>query len=40
MDGRNEDRVALKFCFKASLSATETLVLLQKAYVNESNKRF
>ena len=24
----------IKFCFKASLSATETLVLVQKAYRN------
>jgi len=36
MDGRNEQRVAIKFCFKASLSATETLVLVQKAYGNEA----
>jgi len=28
MGGRNEQRVAIKFCFKASLSATETLVLV------------
>jgi hypothetical protein len=28
--------VAIKFCFKASLSATETLVLVQKAYGNEA----
>jgi len=34
MDGRNEQRVAIKFCFKAGLSATETLVLVQKAYGN------
>ena len=25
----------MKFCFKAGLSATETLVLVQKAYGNE-----
>jgi hypothetical protein len=41
MDGGNEQRVAIKFCFKASLSATETLVLMQKAYrngaLNQSN---
>jgi hypothetical protein len=41
MDGGNEQRVAIKFCFKASLSATETLVLVQKAYgieaLNQSN---
>jgi len=34
-------RVALTFCFKAGLSATETLVLVQKAYgcevLNRSN---
>jgi len=36
MDGRNEERVAIKFCFKASLSAMETLVLMQKAYGNEA----
>jgi len=34
MDGGNEQRVVIKFCFKASLSATETLVLVQKAYGN------
>ena len=27
MDGGNEQRVAIKSCFKAGLSATETLVL-------------
>ena len=36
MDGRNEQRFATKFCFKASLSVTETLVLVQKAYGNEA----
>jgi hypothetical protein len=36
MDGGNEQRVAIKFCFKAGLSATETLVLVQKAYGNEA----
>jgi len=36
MDGRNEQRVAIKFCFKACLSVTETLVLVQKAYGNEA----
>ena len=30
------NRVATKFCFKASLSVTETLVLVQKAYGNEA----
>jgi hypothetical protein len=34
MDGGNEQRVAVKVCFKAGLSATETLVLVQKAYRN------
>jgi hypothetical protein len=36
MDDGNEQRVAIKFCFKASLSATETLVLVQNAYGNEA----
>jgi len=36
MDGRNEQRVAIKFCFKASLYVTQTLVLEQKAYGNEA----
>jgi hypothetical protein len=36
MDGGNEQRVAMKFCFKAGLSATETLILVQKAYGNEA----
>jgi len=35
MDGGNERTVSIKFCFKAGLSATETLVLVQKAYGNE-----
>ena len=39
MDGRNEQRVAIKFCFKAGLSATETLELVQKAYGNEALNR-
>jgi hypothetical protein len=34
MEGGNEKRVVKKFCFKAGLSATETLVLVQKAYGN------
>jgi hypothetical protein len=34
MDGGNEQRVAIKFCFKAGLSATETQVLVQKATGN------
>jgi hypothetical protein len=36
-------RVATKFCFKAGLPATETLVLVQKVYGNEGSqpiKRF
>jgi len=36
MVGGNEQRVAIKFCFEASLSATDTLVLVQKAYENEA----
>jgi len=39
MDSGNEQRVAIKFCFKAGLSATETLVLVQKAYGNEALNR-
>ena len=39
MDGGNEQRVAIKFCFKAGLSATETLLLVQKAYGNEALNR-
>jgi hypothetical protein len=39
MDGRNKQRVAIQFCFKAGLSATETLVLVQKAYGNEAVNR-
>ena len=39
MDGGNEQRVALKCCFKADLSATETVVLVQKAYGNEAVNR-
>jgi hypothetical protein len=41
MDSGNEQRVAIQFCLKASLSATETLVLVQNAYrykaMNRSN---
>jgi hypothetical protein len=36
MDGGNEQRVAITFCFKAGLSTTETLILVQKAYGNEA----
>jgi len=39
MDGGNEQRVAIKFCFKAGLSATETLELVQKADGNEALNR-
>jgi hypothetical protein len=39
MDGGNEQRIAIKFCFKAGLSATETLILVQKAYGNEALSR-
>jgi hypothetical protein len=39
MDGRNEHKVAIKSCFKASLFVTETLVLVQKAYGNEALNR-
>jgi hypothetical protein len=39
MDGRNEQRVVINLCFNAGLSATETLVLVQKAYGNESLNR-
>jgi hypothetical protein len=39
MDGENEQRVAIKFCFKAGLSATGTLVLVQNAYGNEAVNR-
>ena len=39
MDGGNEQRVAIKFCFKAGLSVTETLVLVQKVYGNAGLNR-
>jgi hypothetical protein len=39
MGGGNEQRLAIKFCFKAGLSATETLILVQKAYGNEALNR-
>jgi len=35
MDGGNEQRVAIKFCLKAGLSATEALVLAQMTHGNE-----
>jgi hypothetical protein len=40
MVGGNEQTVAIQFCFKAGLSVTETLVLVQKAYGNEAVNRF
>jgi len=39
MDCGNEHRVAIKFCFKAGLSASETLVFVQKAYGNDALNR-
>jgi len=39
MEGGNIEKIAIKFCFKAGLSATETLVLVQKAHVNEALNR-
>jgi hypothetical protein len=39
MDGGYEQRVAIKFCFKAGLSVTETLVFVLKAYGNEAVNR-
>jgi hypothetical protein len=39
MDGGNEQRVAIKFCFKAGLYARETLVLVQKSYGNEAVRK-
>jgi len=39
MDGRNEQRLSIKFSFKGGLSATETLVLVQKACGNEALNR-
>jgi hypothetical protein len=39
VDGGNGQRVAIKFCFKAGLSATETLVMMQKTYGNEALNR-
>jgi len=38
MDGGNEQRIAIKFCFRAGRSATETLVLVKKADGNEALK--
>jgi hypothetical protein len=39
MDGGNEQEVAIKFCFIAGLSVTETLTLVQRAYGNEAVNR-
>jgi len=39
MDGGNKQPVAINFCFKAGLSVTETLILVQKAYGNEALNR-
>jgi len=39
MDGGNEQRVAIKLCFIAGLSATETLVWVQTAYGSEAQNR-
>jgi len=39
MDGGNEQRFSIKSCFKAGLSTTETLLFVQKAYVNEALNR-
>jgi hypothetical protein len=39
MDGGNVQRVAITFCVIAGLSATETLVLVQKACGNEALNR-
>jgi len=39
MDGGSEQKVDIKFCFKAGLFVTETLVLVQNAYGNEDLNR-
>jgi GH24 family phage-related lysozyme (muramidase) len=39
MDGGNEQKVAIQFCFNAGLTATETLALVQSAYANETLNR-
>jgi len=39
MDGGNEKRIAINFCFKAGLSVTEKLALVQKAYGNGALNR-
>jgi len=37
--GAGNEQIAIKFCFKTGLSATETLVLVQKGYGNEAVNR-
>jgi len=39
MDGGTEQRVDIKFYFRAGIFVTETLVLVQKAYGNEALNR-
>jgi len=39
MDAGNEQRVAIKLCFEAGLSATVIPVLVQKAYGNDALNR-
>jgi hypothetical protein len=39
MDGGIEQRLVIKYCSKASLSATETQILVQKVYGNEAVNR-
>ena len=39
MDGGNEQRVAVKVCYKACLSVTETLLLAQEACGNVTLNR-
>jgi len=39
LDGGNKWRDVINFCFKAGLSVTETLVLVQKAYWSEDLNR-
>ena len=38
MNGGNEQRFAIKFCFTAGLSAIETLALVHRAYGNKALK--
>jgi len=39
MNGGNEQRFVIKFCFKTGLSATETLVMVQRVYGNGALNR-